>query len=254
MHCDLVGIKSRRVAPHGVRPPVNKLVSSIMLDSQPLRIVFFGDSICVGQGVSLYKGWVTRIAEELDRLSLERNREVIVVNSSINGRTTRQALEDMPYHVQSNGVDVLIVQFGLNDCNYWATDMGLPRVSEKAFVANLEEIIMRGLKFGAKSIILNNNHPTSRTTQVFPHTDLTYQDANRQYNSAIRELALSLEGNIQFNDIEAHFESHMRSGVEIADCLLSDGLHLSVTGHQLYYEFLSPILGKVISDLQSDDT
>jgi acyl-CoA thioesterase I len=115
----------------------------------PLRVVFFGDSICVGQGVSLFKGWVTKIASGLDLLSQEIGREIVVVNASVNGNTTRQALERMPYEVQSHGVDILLTQFGLNDCNLWLTDGGLPRVSADAFAANLKEIIARGRRFGA---------------------------------------------------------------------------------------------------------
>ena len=34
-----------------------------------IRVFFFGDSICFGQGVSIHRGWVTRIASETDKLS-----------------------------------------------------------------------------------------------------------------------------------------------------------------------------------------
>ena len=121
----------------------------------PVRVIFFGDSVCVGQGVSLYHGWVTRTAQLLDELSQAAGREVIVINASINGNTTRQALERMPYDVQSHGADVMIVQFGLNDCNHWLTDHGLPRVSTDAYAANLKEIVRRGRRFGAHTVFLN---------------------------------------------------------------------------------------------------
>ncbi len=218
-------------------------------DRVPLRVVFFGDSICVGQGVSLYKGWVTRIAQELDELGNRRGHEVVVVNSSINGRITRQALEDMPYHVQSGGIDVLLVQFGMNDCNYWETDRGLPRVSQKAFAANLEEIISRGRRFGARKILLNNNHPTSRTKDTFPYTELTYQDSNEEYCQIVRDLAAQLGDEVVFNDVEAYFNEQIRQGVDINECLLPDRLHLSKIGHQIYYDFLSPVIIKGVQEL-----
>ena len=47
----------------------------------PVRVIFFGDSVCVGQGVSLYHGWVTRTAQLLDELSQAAGREVIVINA-----------------------------------------------------------------------------------------------------------------------------------------------------------------------------
>jgi lysophospholipase L1-like esterase len=155
----------------------------------------------------------------------------------------------MPYHVQSHGADILVVQFGLNDCNHWATDRGLPRVSLPAFVANLREIIARAGRFGAFRVLLNNNHPTSRVAEIMPHTDITYETSNRQYNQAIRTLAADIGGRIRFQDIEASFQGLVQSGKHIEDYLLADGLHLSVTGHQTYFEIMHPIILASIEDL-----
>jgi len=141
------------------------------------------------------------------------------------------------------------VQFGMNDCNYWESDKGLPRVSKKAFRANLEEIIERGENFGAKRIILNNNHPTSRNKEIFPHSNLTYQKSNEEYSQIIRELALELNSKITFNDIEVHFNEKLAQGHNIEDYLLSDQLHLSEKGHQVYYDFLSKQIKKTVLEL-----
>src|SRR5262249_48118231 len=146
------------------------------------RLIFFGDSICVGQGVSIHKGWVARLAAHISDIAEARGRDIVVINASINGNTTRQALERMPYDVQSHGVDYMIVQFGLNDCNYWESDRGIPRVSPKAFAANLDEIIARASIFGAIRIVVHTNHPTTRTENPFPHTTVTYEQSNRRYN------------------------------------------------------------------------
>lgn len=204
------------------------------------RIVFFGDSICVGQGVSIHKSWVSRIAAYIDELRAGPN--FVVVNASMNGSTTRQALERMPYEVQSHGVGVLIVQFGMNDCNYWATDRGLPRVSEKAFAGNLEEIIKRGFRFGARRILVNTNHPTTRDCEpVAPGMAITYEDSNRRYNEIIREVATGMGDGVLLNDIEGHFhERTFGKREELAPLLQSDGLHLSVRGHDAYLEILLP--------------
>lgn len=215
----------------------------------PIKVTFFGDSVCVGQGVSIYRGWVTRIAQFLDDYGQHIGREILVTNSSVNGRTTRQALEDMPYHVQSHGADILVVQFGLNDCNYWATDRGLPRVSIEAFIANLREIIDRGKCFGAKQILLNNNHPTSRNKDVLPFTGFTYEASNHRYNEAVRALACEFGKDIYFQDIESHFQNLIESkGISVERFLLSDGLHLSDEGHAHYYELICPIIKKAIDD------
>ena len=212
------------------------------------RLIFFGDSICVGQGVSIHKGWVTRLAAHITDFCGNRGREILVLNASINGNTTRQALERMPYDIQSHGVDFMIVQFGMNDCNCWQTDRGLPRVSLKAFGANLDEIITRAFAFGAKKIILNSNHPTTRDRENLPFTDITYQESNRRYNEAIRDIARTRKDGVMLNDIESHFENVLQAGKvkSLHDLLLEDGLHLSERGHQVYYDAVEPMIDRLL--------
>jgi lysophospholipase L1-like esterase len=205
-----------------------------------LRVTFFGDSICVGQGVSIYRGWVTRLAEQLDTHCDINGRRLLVTNASVNGRTTRQALEDMPYHVQTHGVDMIVIQFGLNDCNYWLTDKGNPRVSLEAFKANLREIITRSRTFGAKKVLLNTNHPTLRSREIIPHTTITYEQSNKTYNAAIRAVADEFGDFVLFQDIEKYFESLINGGTPLESLLLDDGLHLSERGHDYYLEFVAP--------------
>ena len=218
-----------------------------MNDKPNNRIVFFGDSICVGQGVSIHRGWVTRLAEHLEKRSAEAGLDLVVVNASINGNTTRQALERMPYDVQSHGAGVLIVQFGMNDCNYWNTDYGVPRVSPRAFSANLAEIVGRGIKFGARAVLLNTNHPTMRTGEILPHTAICYEDSNRTYNQLIREVASEFKEVAILTDVERAFLEHTRGReANLARLLLGDGLHLSAEGHDLYYTLMAPAMDRAL--------
>jgi acyl-CoA thioesterase I len=211
-----------------------------------IKVTFFGDSTCVGQGVSIYQGWVTKIAKYFDEYGQKLNRDILVSNSSINGRTSRQALEDMPYHIQSQGVDILVVQFGLNDCNYWATDRGLPRVSLAGFVENIREIISRGERFGAHRILLNNNHPTSRDKAIMAGTTMTYEAANASYNAAIRKLAADLPPFVRFQDVESFFKANINEQQPVEKFLLSDGLHPSAAGHEQYFRLMCPIIQNAV--------
>ena len=172
----------------------------------------------------------------------------MIINASINGNTTRQALERMPYDVQSHGVDYMIIQFGMNDCNHWQTDKRVPRVSPKAFGANLEEIIARAFTFGAKRVVLNTNHPTMRNGDKLPFTAITYQDSNRRYNEIIRDVAKQHPGGVILNDIERHIEELIRGGhvKDLAELLLEDGLHLSERGHQVYYDAIEPMIDRLL--------
>ena len=201
----------------------------------PLRVTFSGDSICVGQGVSIHAGWVARLAYQLDQLATANGCEIIVTNSSANGSTTRQALERMPYEVQSPGVDILVVQFGLNDYNHCETDAGMPRVIPLAFAANLKEIVMRDQKFGARRVFLNNNHPTTRDYEILPDTSITFEQSNRHYNQIIRDVATEMPEFVTLNDIESTFDRTTElDRTKLKLLLLDDGLHLSLEGHELY--------------------
>lgn len=213
----------------------------------PIKVTFFGDSICVGQGISLYRGWVTQLAQRLAQQEQRFGQEVLVTNSSVNGRTTRQALEDMPYCVQSFGVDLLIVQFGMNDCNRWVTDRGLSRVSLKAFIANIEEIIDRGFRFGASRIILNSNHPTTRTNSNLPNSQHTYEQENARYSEALNLLSKRLDNRVLFQHIHREFSTTWNEGaVSVADFLLPDGLHLNANGHDSYFSYMYPAVESAI--------
>jgi len=185
-----------------------------MSSFDPFRVFFFGDSICFGQGISLHKGWVTRISSELSLLGAQLQRDIVVVNSSVSGNTTRQALERMPYDIQSQHPDAILIQFGMNDCNYWETDRGNPRVSTNAFAANLEEIIERALTFGAKKIFLHTNHPSGRNTVPMAHTDVTYQESNKRYNQLIRKVAETCSDMVVLNDVESEFEKNIGQNEE----------------------------------------
>lgn len=215
-------------------------------------MVFFGDSICVGQYVTVHRGWVSRLSERLEGVASRGGASLCVVNASINGNTTRLALERMPQDVQKDGVDLMVVQFGLNDCNYWLTDEGLPRVSPEAFAANLTEIVRRGFACGAKRILLNNNHPTARDQESLRLLGQPYERSNERYNDITRTIARGLGDRVIFTDVEMAF--HQRTGGRRERLLellqpAPDLLHLSEAGHDLYLEIVGPTLERALSEV-----
>lgn len=199
-----------------------------------LRCVFFGDSITAGQYVSPSLHWTTLLRERLSDLELAH---VFFSVGAVSGETTRQGLERFPTEVQSVRPHVLTIQFGLNDCNRWQTDEGLPRVSELAFEANLLEMIGRARRFGATQIILLTNHPTLRTTTF--EDGATYEDCRRGYNEIVRRVAD--DAHVLLYDIEAGFAPFQP---RLAELLLEppDVLHLSAAGHVVYADLLEPVL------------
>jgi len=219
-----------------------------------IRVVFFGDSICVGQGVSIHCGWVTRSSARLAEISKQYRREILVVNASVNGNTTRQALERMPYDVQSHPIDILIAQFGMNDCNIWESDRGHPRVSPTAFAANLSEIVERGKIFGAKLVFLNTNHPSGRIFDCLPHSTTTYEEQNRLYNDIIRSVANAIGPPATLIDVGQAFRNYIDAQAAAQDeLILPDLIHLSEKGHDIYYRVVQPLVESAVMGLISSD-
>lgn len=215
-----------------------------------MRIFFFGDSICFGQGVSVHKTWIAKIARTLDKKLSAIGCELLLQNYSINGNTTRMALERIAYDIQSKELDLLVVQFGINDANIWMTDNGNPRVSAESFAANLQEIINRVKSFGVKTVILNTNHLTART-DVLPNSDIVFVEHIRLYNELIRQVAAKNAGFVVLVDMEQHIEAALKTlpEAEKNSYLLPDKVHLSVYGNELYYTGFYPALEKVVEEM-----
>jgi len=209
-----------------------------MIKPPMIKIMFFGDSICYGWLVASHRTWVTLISKHL----YERyGKRLWVNNCSIPGNTTRMALERMPFDVQAYGVDIILIQFGINDCNLWETDGGLPRVSKEAFQTNLEEIINRAKVFGARHVLLNTNHPTSKFIQL-GNKQIAHQKGNKKYNGVIRKVA-QVRDDVRLIDIEKRLFTMSESFV------LPDGIHLSEVGHDLYFSIVCPYLEQAVEDV-----
>lgn len=192
------------------------------MEPQPSgRFIFFGDSICHGQHVSVDQTFVNRLARDLQ----EQIPNLLVESRSINGNTTRQALERMSYDVTSHHPDAVYVQFGINDANAWATDFGECRVSLDAYRANLAEIIMKSRAAGARRVILGTNHACRLGPEYSARLD--------RYNDAVRSVA---------SEFGPALVDVAKAWPGDPGLLLTDGVHLSKPGHDFYYALLRAVL------------
>jgi lysophospholipase L1-like esterase len=199
-----------------------------------VTVVHLGDSITAGQLVDPAVRWTTLIESDL---RLRFGAEVESSNVGISGEQTRMALERFPAAVQEARPNVLTIQYGLNDCNCWQTDAGLPRVSEQAFAANVAEMVRRARAHGTSQIVLATNHPTLRLDTMV--SGEVYEDANARYSELMRHVAE--ETGVILCDIRAAFE---RSQADPARLLVPapDLLHLSAEGHRLYADTIWPFV------------
>lgn len=208
-------------------------------------IVFMGDSITGGQFAEPNQRWTALIGDALIRQYLATPVNFYILNRGISGETTRQGLERFPGDVQQHRPEIMTLQFGLNDCNCWVTDGGLPRVSEPAYRANLIEMIERARHFGARHVILSTNHPTLRHKILSGGESL--EARRRRYNDHVRDVA-ALTG-VTLCDVEHSF-AHLDPR-ELAEMLqpYPDHLHLSPKGHQLYASAIQPHIARAVADI-----
>lgn len=216
--------------------------------SHEIRIVYMGDSITFGQYLDPSLRWTTTIDERLNELALPVS--FATFNRGISGETTRQGLERFPADVQELRPTVMTLEFGLNDCNCWETDEGLPRVSERAYTANLVEMIERARRFGARQIILSTNHRTLKRHRL-PNGEI-YEDRNTRYSELVREVAA--ETGVTLCDIWQAFAP--LSDEELAQLVLPspDLLHLSQEGNALYAETIWPFVRDAALAVAADES
>jgi acyl-CoA thioesterase-1 len=208
-----------------------------MIDKpRALTLVYMGDSITEGQYVRTELRWTEIISDRLHRKFLQSPVNLMLLNEGISGETTRQGLERYARSVQVHQPDIMTLQFGLNDCNCWVTDRGLPRVSLAAYRENLKEMIDRARAFGAREIILSTNHPTLRRKVLLSGESL--EDGRRRYNDAVRNVAD--EKKVTLCDIEAAFGGVSDDELDTLLLPYPDHLHLSPKGHLKYTAAIQP--------------
>jgi lysophospholipase L1-like esterase len=213
-----------------------------------LKLVHMGDSITFGQHIDSRLRWTSLVADHLHCRFAKMGLEIESHNCGMSGETTRLGLERYPEDVQELKPDVLTLQFGLNDCNCWQTDRGMPRVSELAFKANLLEMIERARRFGARQIILPTNHRTLRRMPMV--SGEAYEEANARYSEIIKEVAR--ETMVALCDIRKAFMQF--SDEKLASLLLPapDQLHLSIEGNRYYADTILPYIGHAVEIVVQD--
>ena len=176
------------------------------------NIVLFGDSLTYGYGV--FK------KDSIAALLQEKFKKLAVINSGVNGDTTREALKRLDYDVLSFSPVAVTVLFGSNDC---APSEGCYRTIVE-FKSNLNAIIDRIYKknIGTKVILITP--PPVDETVFMPWTT---NSRIFNYSEAIREICR------EKGCILCDFNVYMtqESGGDIKSFLQEDGCHLSESGY-----------------------
>ena len=191
------------------------------------NIVLFGDSITYGYGVFKKDGIAALIQDRFKKFS--------IINSGLNGDTTRWALKRLNYDVLSFSPYIVTVLFGSNDC----------APSENSYITlfefekNIDSIIENILNKNCSSNIILITPPPVNENVFMPYT------TNRRllpYCSVIRNSAKKY--GCFLCDLNKDFMSEAKENIE--KYLQEDGCHLSEDGYKLFYKSLEPVISSII--------
>lgn len=110
-------------------------------------ILVLGDSLSAAHGMSEQQGWVHLLQERLD----ENGYPHTVVNASVSGDTTRDALSRLDSTIERHRPDIAIVELGGND--------GLRAFSIDTIESNLSLILKTLRENGAKIVLAGMRMP-----------------------------------------------------------------------------------------------
>jgi len=212
------------------------------MSSKVVRICYFGDSITYGlghdhKGVDVTRRW-TALVDEAFKKYEPGGLFVYSLNLGENGNTTRNALERLPDAYAFNP-DLVTIQFGMNDCNYWLSDGGLPRVNPVSFKFNLKELIEKLYTAKVRKVLLSTNHLIP--VEKWMLNGKSYNENNRFYNHLIREVAE--ETGVTLCDMEVLLSDSSNNRTLFLD---ENGkwIHLSEFGNQRYADEIFPTIEK----------
>jgi len=181
-------------------------------------ILFFGDSITAGYGLTEEQAFPAIIQQKIDSLGLNYK----VINSGLSGETTAGGLRRIDWVLQQH-VDIFVLELGGND--------GLRGIDPLNSKQNLQGIM-------------------DKVREIYPEADilLTGMEAppnmGQTYTSRFREIYTELR-----NENDVSFMPFILEGVAgDPDLNQSDGIHPTEAGHRVVaddlWEYLRPMLSE----------
>ena len=210
--------EATRSAPSTAAPPTAAATKASPAPDAPTapRIVFLGDSLTAGLGLSQEQSFPSLIGKRLN----ERGYDYEIVNAGVSGDTSAGGLRRLDWSLDGD-VRVLIVALGGND--------GLRGLPPKEMKKNLAEILDRAREKKIPVILAGMEAPPNNGP-----------DYTREFRNVYSDLA---------NEYNVRFIPFLLQGVA-GDARLNqaDGIHPNVRGAEivadLVWKELEPMLGR----------
>lgn len=182
----------------------------------PPLVVFLGDSLTAGLGLSESEAYPARIEASL----LEEGFPVRVVNAGVSGDTSAGGVARLDW-LLSQGPEVVVVGLGAND--------GLRGLPLEATEENLRQIIGRSREAGARVVLLGMRIPPS----------YGFEYAGR-FERLFEEVA---------DDLDVPLVPFLLDGVAARPALnLPDRIHPNARGHEVMAETVYPYVEDALEE------
>ena len=164
------------------------------------RILFLGDSLTEGYGISKEKAYPQLIEDQLKK----DNKEVKVVNAGESGSKTSSALRRLRWHLRSKPA-ILVLALGAND--------GLRGIKANVIKENLQKVIDLAKKKEIKVLLVGMQMP------------INY---GKEYRGEFYEIYPQLAKENKLNFVPFLLEGVAR----VKELNLEDGIHPNEKGHE----------------------
>lgn len=204
-----------------------KLLSSLVLiigiaystspaAKSPATILVVGDSLSAAYGIDQQQGWVFLLQEYLS----QHKQDYAVINASISGDTTLNALNRLPAVLERHQPDIVILELGAND--------GLRGLSLTEMKKNLSRLIVMSQKKNAQVLLAG--------IQILPNYGARYTEA---FHNIYPELAK------QHNIVLV--PSFLKSVGDNPELMQTDGLHPNAKAQPLLLQNVLPYLQPMLA-------
>jgi acyl-CoA thioesterase-1 len=191
-------------------------VIASLLQTQPKVILFFGDSLTAGYGLSPDQAFPALVERALNKA----NKNVKVINAGLSGETSAGGLSRIDWTLRQP-VDIFVLELGANDGL-----RGLPLEQTKR---NLQDIIDK----------VKAKNPNARIVlagmMVPPNMGQHYADEFKKIYPGLAKKNKSYLIPFLLEGVAGHEKLNQ-----------ADGIHPNVEGHQIVAKTLGDFLGKLI--------
>ncbi|TEW43161.1 multifunctional acyl-CoA thioesterase I/protease I/lysophospholipase L1 [Psychromonas algicola] len=201
-----------------------KLVSLLLsllisFTAQSNTLLIIGDSLSAGYNMPVEESWPVFLPKKLQQQGLE----ITVVNASISGDTSGNALARLPGLLSKHQPDYVLLELGAND--------GLRGFSPNIVTNNLSVMIDNIKSQNAQPILMQIQVPTNY---------------GKRYSNAFADIypALSKEKDIPLMPF------YLEQVIVKPEWMQSDGLHPNAKAQQWIAEFIAKELKKILTDLK----